>query len=155
MRKFKSILLVVLMAVFCVAQSANEYEAPGVTHIAGMLNCSCGCHLNMACVMPPSGVCGMCRDNKIRIAKMMASGMSEKQILDQYVAEQGKTVLVVSPGIGGFAGPYIALGLGLGAVLLVIRRYKGLKPAPAVVPADDAELARYHDQIEKDLEKLG
>ena len=39
-------------------------------------------------------------------------------------------------------------------VLFAIRYFKGVKTAPAVAPANDSELARYHDQIEKDLEDL-
>ncbi len=154
LRKFKASALIVLAAALCVAQSASEYESPAVVGIAGKLNCNCGCHLNMACIMPPSGVCPVCKDNKIKIANMLKAGMTEKQVLDQYVKEQGQQVLVVPPGIFGFTGPYIALGIGLLGVLLAIRYFKGVKTAPAVAPANDSELARYHDQIEKDLEKL-
>lgn len=152
--KFKGVALVVLATALCIGQSANEYDSHEVLGIAGKLNCNCGCHLNMACIMPPSGVCPVCRENKIRIANMLKQGMSEQQILDQYVKEQGQQVLVVPPGIFGFTGPYIALGLGLVAVLFVIRKLKQTKPAPVVAPANDAELARYRDQIEKDLAKL-
>lgn len=152
--KFKGVALVVLATALCIGQSANDYEDPSVIHVAGKLNCNCGCHLNMACIMPPSGVCPVCRENKIRIANMLKQGMSEQQILDQYVKEQGQQVLVVPPGIFGFTGPYIALGVGLVAVLFVIKKMKQTKAVPAVAPANDTELARYRDQIEKDLEKL-
>lgn len=156
LRKFKASALVVLAAALCVAQSASEYETPAVNGIAARLNCNCGCKLTMACVMPPTGVCPTCRTNKIRIAGMLASGMSDQQILDQYVKEQGKDVLVVPPGAFGFTGPYIALGLGLLAVLLIIRKLKSSAPAAATAttPAIDPNLARYHEQIEKDLERL-
>ena len=40
------------------------------------------------------------------------------------------------------------------AALFAIKKLKGAKATPAVALAEDAELARYHDQIEKDLEKL-
>jgi len=154
LKKFKASVLIVMAAALCVAQSASEYESPAVVGIAGKLNCNCGCHLNMACVMPPSGVCPVCKENKIKISNMLKGGMTEKQILDQYVKEQGAQVLVVPPGIFGFTGPYIALALGLLGVLAAIRYFKGVQTAPAVAPANDSELARYHDQIEKDLEKL-
>jgi hypothetical protein len=39
-------------------------------------------------------------------------------------------------------------------VLLAIRYYRRVRPAPAVPAGDDAALSRYHDQIEKDLSKL-
>ena len=55
LKQYKASALIVLAAALCVAQTANEYESPAVVGIAGKLNCNCGCHLNMACVMPPSG----------------------------------------------------------------------------------------------------
>lgn len=152
--KTKASLLVILATALCLAQTATEYESPEVNHIAGMLNCNCGCHLRMDCVMPPTGICPVCKAAKIRIANMKKEGKSESQILDQFVAEMGPEVLAVSPGPWGNATPYIALSLGLGVVLLAIRYYRRLRPAPAVAAGDDAALSRYHDQIEKDLSKL-
>jgi hypothetical protein len=133
--KLKTWTLVVFAAAFCVAQSASEYDSPEVLGIAGMLNCNCGCHLTMKCVMPPTGVCPECKKEKIRIAGMLKAGMSNQQILDTYVKERGPDVIVVG-------------------LIFVIRYLQNSKAAPPVAPANDAELARYHDQIEKDMEKL-
>jgi hypothetical protein len=154
LKKFKAAALVAMAAMLCVGQSASEYDAPEVMGIAAKLNCNCGCHLTMACVMPPTGVCPTCRQNKIRIAKMLAEGQSEKTIIDTYVKEQGEQVRVVPPGFLGFTIPYIGLGLGLLAVLFTIKWLKKSKPAPAAASGSDADLSRYHDQIERDLEKL-
>jgi len=154
MRKLKASILVAAATAFCLAQTATEYESPEVNHIAGKLNCSCGCHLRMDCVMPPTGICPVCKAAKIRIANMKKAGTSDSQILDQFVAENGASVLATSPGAFGTSAPYIALLMGLGLVFLVIRRYRHLKPAPKVAAGDDAAVARYHDQIEKDLAKL-
>ncbi|HEY2843144.1 MAG TPA: hypothetical protein VGJ09_05815 [Bryobacteraceae bacterium] len=154
MRKLKVSFLIAAATVFCLAQSATEYESPGVNHVAGMLNCSCGCHLRMDCVMPPTGICPVCRAAKIKIANMKTAGNADPQILDQFVAENGASVLAVSPGPWGNATPYLALGLGLGVVFLSIRYYRRVRPAPVVPAGDDAALSRYHDQIEKDLFKL-
>jgi hypothetical protein len=145
---------VALATALCLAQTATEYESAPVNHVAGMLNCSCGCHLRMDCVMPPTGICPVCKAAKIHIANLKAEGKSEGQILDQFVAENGAGVLAVSPGPFGNAAPYLALLLGLGAVLLAIRYYRRLRPAPEVPAGDDAALSRYHDQIETDLSKL-
>jgi hypothetical protein len=152
--KTKASLLVLLATALCLAQTANEYESPDVIHVAGKLNCNCGCHLRMDCVMPPTGICPVCKAAKIRIANMKKDGKSDSQILDQFVAENGAGVLAVSPGPWGNATPYIALSLGLGVVLLAIRYYRRVRPAPPVPAGDDAALSRYHDQIEKDLSKL-
>ena len=90
----------------------------------------------------------------MRIANMQKAGTSDSQILDQFVAESGVGILAVSTGKFGTSAPYIALLLGLGVVFIVIRRYRHLRPAPKFAAGDDATLARYHDQIEKDLSKL-
>ena len=154
MRTSKASLLVAVATALCLAQTATEYESPAVNHIAGKLNCSCGCHLRMDCVMPPTGICPVCKAGKIRIANMQKEGRSESQILDQFVAENGAGVLAVSPGLFGNSPPFISLVLGLGLVLLAIRHYRRVRPAPMVPAGDDASLSRYHDQIEKDLSKL-
>ena len=154
MRKSKAFLLVAIATALSLAQTATEYESPAVNRIAGKLNCRCGCKLRMDCVMPPTGICPVCKAGKIRIANMQKEGKTEAQILDQFVAENGAGVLAVAPGTFGNTAPYIALVLGLGLVFFVIRRYRHLRPAPAVPAGDDAALARYHDQIEKDLSKL-
>jgi len=153
-RTSKASLLIAIATALCLAQTATEYESPAVNHIAGMLNCNCGCHLRMDCVMPPTGICPVCKAAKIRIANMQKEGQSEGQILNQFVAENGASVLAVSPGKFGTSAPYIALLMGLGVVFIVIRRYRHLRPAPKFAAGDDAAVARYHDQIEKDLAKL-
>ena len=82
---------------------------------------------------------------------MMSQGMTESQILDTYVKEQGKDVLVVGPGIAATIGPWAGLAAGLFLVILVIRRMRRQNAAvPAGAAVDPAVLA----QIEKDLAKL-
>ena len=152
--KTRASLLVILATALCLAQTATEYESPAVNHVAGMLNCTCGCHLRMDCVMPPTGICPVCKAAKIRIASMQKEGQSQEQVLNQFVAENGASILAISPGPWGNATPYLALALGLGVVFLSIRYYRRLRPTPAVPAGDDAALSRYHDQIEKDLAKL-
>jgi cytochrome c-type biogenesis protein CcmH/NrfF len=137
------------MTVAALGQTATELEQPGVLRVAAKLKCSCGCQQNMACVMPPG--CPICKTNKAKILGMQKTGMSDQQILAQYVAENGKDVLVIPPGPAGFAGPYVALGLGLLLVLWTIRRFMRKAPATAAGPEVDPEtLAR----IEKDTANL-
>ena len=112
------------------------------------MNCSCGCKLNMACRMEP-WPCPTCRKAKIKIAAMQGQGKSDKEILDQFAAENGKDIIVVPPGIMGSALSYSALALGLALVIVVIRRYRRPVAAPAA-PVDPAVLAK----IEKDTANL-
>ena len=145
---------ILLMVAAALAQTASDLDSPAVNRVAAKLQCSCGCNQNMACVMPPG--CPMCKTNKTKIFGLQKTGMGDDQILAQYVAENGKDIIVIPPGMGGFAGPYIALGLGLIVVLWTIRRYirkpdMAAAGAGGVAPDVDAELLA---RIEKDTADL-
>ena len=149
MHKWKSSFLIAIMMVAAVAQTATEMDSPQINRIAAKLHCNCGCNQSMACVMPPG--CPVCKMNKAKIVNLQKSGLSDQQILDQYVAENGKDILIVPPGIAGVLGPYVALSLGLLLVLWTIRRY--MRPRKVALngpPIDAATLAR----IEKDTANL-
>jgi len=149
MQKWKISLLAAVLAANCLAQTAADLVAPQVTRVADKLKCSCGCNLTMACFMPPAGQCGTCRIGKEKIIAMQAQGKSDQQILDQFVQDNGKDVLAITPGVVGFVTPYAALALGLGIVAFVIRRFR--QPPTATSPqVDPATIER----IEKDLAKL-
>jgi cytochrome c-type biogenesis protein CcmH/NrfF len=154
MQKWKTSFLVALLAAVALAQSASEWDSDAVNHIAGKLHCSCSCKQDLGCKMAssdPSGVCPVCKMNRIKIYNMMNQGQTESQILDTYVKENGKGVLIVGPGVAGLVGPWVALAGGLFLVILVIRRMRRQNAAvPAGGPVDPAVLA----QIEKDLAKL-
>lgn len=138
------------MAVVALSQTATELDSPEVNRVAAKLNCDCGCNLNMACKMPPDGRCPVCQKNKARILTLQRAGSSDDEIVAVFLKEMGKSVLVVEPGAGGFAGPYIALGLGLIAVMWTIRRYMKQKPPLAEGPVDPDTLAK----IEKETANL-
>jgi cytochrome c-type biogenesis protein CcmH/NrfF len=152
MLKLRSSLLIAAVAAVCLAQTAGDLETPAVNRIAEKMNCSCGCMLNMACRMDPYP-CPVCRRAKVKIYEMQGTGKSDQQIFDAFVAENGKQVLAVGPGFMGVAGIWAAALIGLGMVLLAIRRYLRPQPATPAVAApeiDPETMAR----IEKDLNKL-
>ena len=149
MRQWKSSFLIAIMVVAAVGQTATEMDSPQINRIAAKLKCNCGCNQNMACVMPPG--CPVCKTNKAKMVNLQKSGMSDQQILDKFVAENGKDILVVPPGIAGALGPYVALSLGFLLVLWTIRRL--MRPrmtSPNGPPIDAATLAR----IEKETANL-
>src|SRR3984957_7606461 len=147
-----SLLLLGLLAGGCLAQSAEELESAAVNRVADRLNCPCGCKTNMACRMDPYP-CRTCWENKKKILKMEESGMSDQAILDQFSKEMGTSVVVVPPGTLGSLSFYTAAALGLILVVFVIRKLsrKGAVVAGAPEFPDDPLLARYHDQIEKEV----
>ena len=147
MSRFKVSFLIAVVAAVALAQSASDYDSHEINAIAAHIKCSCGCNQNMACNMQPG--CPVCKAAKIRMYNMRSNGKSEGDILDAFVAEQGKDVLVIPPGIMGVVGPYLALAAGLGLVLFTIRRFMH-KPALVLPEADPAVLA----QIDKDLAKF-
>ncbi len=143
-----------LLAGACAAQSAEQLESPAVNRIADRLNCQCGCKTNMACRMDPYP-CQMCWANKKKILKMEQAGMSDQAILASFASEMGPNVIIVPPGILGSLSFYTAAALGLILVVFVIRKLRRKEAAVAADgPPHDPLLDRYHDQIEKEVEKL-
>jgi cytochrome c-type biogenesis protein CcmH/NrfF len=145
-----------LFAGVCLAQSAEELESPAVNRIADRLNCPCGCKTNMACRMDPYP-CRTCWDNKKKILKMQQDGMSDQAILASFSQEMGPEVVIVPPGILGSISFYTVAALGLLLVAFMIRKYRRkeqLVAASEAAAPDDPLLTRYHDQIEKEVEKL-
>jgi cytochrome c-type biogenesis protein CcmH/NrfF len=153
MKLFRNSLLALgLLAASSFAQNAEQLESPAVNRVAEKLLCPCGCKTNMACRMDPYP-CKTCWDNKKKIFAMQAAGLSDQAILDQFSKDMGKDVVAVQPGMLGTVSFYAAGLAGLIVVFWMIRRYSR-KPAVAGAPADDPNLAHYHDQIEKEVEKL-
>jgi len=109
--------------------------------------------MNMACRMEPYP-CRTCWDNKKKIFKLQSVGFSDQQILDKFAQEQGKDIVAVPPGALGSLSMYTAAFVGLILVVWVMRRYSRKGAAVGAVPLDDPELNRYHDQIEKEVDKL-
>ena len=147
MKEWKVSFLIAVLTVIAFAQTTPPWDTREINAIAAKLNCNCGCKQHMDCQMQPG--CPECKRNKQKMMTMLQSGMNESQILDQFVKEQGKDVLVVPPGSMGVVGPYVALTIGLGLVILVMRRYLRQKPAP-VPEVDQATL----DKIEKETANL-
>ena len=155
MRRLRNSLLVLsLFTGACLAQSAEELESLAVNRIATRLNCPCGCKTNMACRMDPYP-CRTCWENKKKILKMEQAGMSDGQILAAFQQDLGPDVVAVPPGIIGSLLSYTAAALGFILVVFVIRKYRHKETAVASAPLPhDPLLDRYHDQIEKETEKL-
>lgn len=136
------------------AQSAAQLESNEVKRVASRLACQCGsCKSTVACEMP--GGCGYCKRMKTQIAQAQTSGKSDQAIIDQLVKENGPEIYLSEPGTWGWLAPYLAAVLGLGVIFWFVR--KNLKPtavAAGGAPLDDTHFDRYHERIEKDLEKL-
>ena len=82
--------------------------------------------------------------------------MSDDAILASFASEMGPNTVVVPPGILGSLSFYTAAALGLILVVFVIRKLSRKEAAVVAAggPPHDPLLDRYHDQIEKEVDKL-
>ena len=152
--RLRVVLLLALSMGLAFAQTAAQIESEEVKRVASRLACQCGsCQGTIACEMP--GGCGFCKRVKTKIAQMQNVGATDKQIIDAVVRENGPNMFLAEPGTWGWLMPSLAGLLGLLAIFWFVRRSLH---APAVTaggpPVDNEVLDRYHERIEKDLEKL-
>ena len=153
MRRFKSSLLILLVAVAALAQTASEKPSVDVRRVGARLQCQCGCKDSVAtCSMLE---CHFSKPAKERIAQMQSVGMSDEQIVQAFIRDYGMAVYLAPPNAFGWIVPYASVGFGLAVILLFLRK---LKPKPMTdlgpIEADDPELAKYQAQIEKDTANL-
>ena len=143
------------LAAVCLATALAFGQMPSknvnVGRVGSHLACTCGCKDTVAsCSMPG---CGGATPMREKIARMQKEGRSDKEILDAFITENGPGIYRGEPNAFGWLIPYAGLALGAVFILWFIR--KAYQPRPATVggaPVDvDPKLARYNQQIEKDL----
>jgi cytochrome c-type biogenesis protein CcmH/NrfF len=154
MQRWKSSLLVLVIAAAALAQTASEKPSVDVRRVGARIACQCGCKDSVAtCSMLE---CHFSKPAKERIAQMQGVGMSDEQIVQAFIRDYGAAIYLAPPNAFGWIVPYASVGVGLVVIWLFIRKYR--KPAPLAevgpVEIDDPALAKYKDQIEKDLANL-
>lgn len=144
-----------LLPVASAQNAAVEHPSAAVLRIGHRLACLCGCNDTVAtCQMLD---CSFSMPAKEKIAKMVAAGMSDQAIINSFVAQYGQRIYRAAPSPFGWIVPYASLLLGLGVIGWFLRRYRRPKPIAEFGPAievDDPQLAKYRDQIEKELSHL-
>jgi len=154
MRRFRSSLLAAVVAVAALAQTASEKPSVDVRRVGARLACQCGCKDSVAtCSMLE---CHFSKPAKEKIAQMQSVGMSDDQIIQSFVREYGAGIYLAPPNAFGWIVPYASVGVGLVIIWMFIKKYRKPKPLADLGPMeiDDPELAKYKDQIEKDLANL-
>jgi cytochrome c-type biogenesis protein CcmH/NrfF len=154
MRRLKNSLFVLVIAAAALAQTAAEKPNVDVRRVGARVACQCGCKDSVAtCSMLE---CHFSKPAKERIAQMQSVGMSDQQIVQAFIREYGAGVYLAPPNAFGWIVPYASLGLGMVVIWLFIRRYYKPKAMTELGPVeiDDPALAKYKDQIEKDMANL-
>jgi Cytochrome C biogenesis protein len=138
----------------CLGESSVDIFGPDVRRIGDRLACLC-----KTCVETvghcPMLQCHYSSPARQRIAQMSKVGMSDDQIVDVFVKENGAQALAVPPNEGFnslvWIMPWVAAGFGLAAIAWYVRRYSKPKPLEEL-PAGTLE--KFHtelDDIEKDM----
>ena len=152
MYRWRSSFILLVVAVAALAQTASERPGQDVLRVAHHLACQCGCSDTVAtCSMLE---CHFSKPAKERIAKMQTAGMSDQQIINQFIAEYGQGIYRGDPNAWGWIIPYASIGFGLLVIWWFIKRYKRRPMAELAPAAEDPALAKYNEQIEKDLAHL-
>jgi cytochrome c-type biogenesis protein CcmH/NrfF len=154
MRRFRNSLWVVVVAAAALAQTASEKPSVDVRRVGMRLACQCGCKDSVAsCSMLE---CGFSKPGKEKIARMQAVGMTDQQIIQSFVRENGAGIYLSPPSAFGWIVPYASVGLGLVFIWMFVKKYRRPKPLAELGPIeiDDPALEKYKDQIERDLANL-
>jgi cytochrome c-type biogenesis protein CcmH/NrfF len=154
MQRLRVSLLATVVALAAMSQTASEKPSDDVRRVGAHLQCQCGCKDSVAtCSMLE---CGFSKPAKEKIARMLAVGMSDDQIIQGFVRDNGPGIYLAPPSAFGWVVPYAAVGVGLLAIWLFLKRAFKPRPIPEIGPVevDDPALAKYKDQIERDLANL-
>lgn len=156
MQRLRTSILAVLLASISLGQSASQFHTEAVRRVGSRLACLCGgCKDTVAnCQMLE---CHYSKPARERIAQLLAAGMSDDEIINDFVQKNGKQALAVPPAEGfnllAWIMPFVAIAAGLGMIWVFIQRFrKPLEASNAL--ADSATLSHYQEQIERDLKKL-
>ena len=150
----KAALALVLLAGAAAAQMASSNQKVDVRRVGARLACQCGCPDTVAsCSMLG---CSFSHPAKEKIAQMQAVGMSDDQIVQSFIREYGQGIYLAPPNAFGWIIPCASVAVGLVIVWLFIKKYRKPKPLTdlGAIEIDDPDLAKYKDQIEKDLANL-
>lgn len=154
MHRLKSSLLVILIAAAALAQTASEKPSLDVRRVGARLACQCGCKDSVAtCSMLE---CHFSKPAKEKIAQMLAAGVSDGDIVQSFIRENGPGIYLAPPNALGWIIPYATVGAGMLVIWVFIRKYRKPKPLTEIgeIEIDDPALAKYKDQIERDLANL-
>ena len=154
-----SLLLAALLSLAAAAKVTTGDEHYAEFRAVGeKLKCQCGCSYTIAsCNMLN---CHYREKVKPEIMAQIEAGVPAEQIIRSIIEKYG-TELMTAPrtrgfGLFGWTMPFVALLLGLIAAPFFVKKWRArhAEAAAATSKAGDAALAKFRNQIEKDLEEL-
>ncbi len=150
----RSVQLASLSVLLLVFIGAGD-ESARFNDLGHRMMCVCGC--NQILLECNHVGCSYSTRMRNELAAALDRGDNDDLVLQSFVQKYG-TVVIAAPTTKGFNRvawimPYLALVLGIGGVVLIVRTWKGrplLLSAGAVQPVAGPELDRFRDQARKD-----
>ncbi len=154
---FFALLLAVSLAPAQTVEEAGSETYLKIREAGKQLKCQCSCAYTIAdCNML---YCHYREEVKPEIKNLVEAGIPVPAVVEQIVAKFG-SALRTSPetkgfGLFGWAMPFVAVLLGLIVAPIVAWRWKANHDTqPAQPPVRAADVERFRDQIEKDVEEM-
>jgi cytochrome c-type biogenesis protein CcmH/NrfF len=138
-----------------VAQDPTSYLTPDVLRVGDHLACRCGGCRNTVGNCPMLH-CGSADPLRRRIYQMKTTGMSDQDVINTIVREEGAVALATPP-TGTFGGiitwimPGVALVIGFFVYSAYVRRNR--KAPEPLSETDRAAIERYRNQIDRELDE--
>ena len=148
-------LLVLLLGILLPPPASAQVFSAEVMKVAENFVCQCsGCdHQLSECGMLH---CGSANPLRSEIDQKLQAGLTEAQIVDDFVAKYGKVVLAAPTGEGfdllAWTLPVVALLAGLMVLYRVVRVWTGRRPLPASPSGHAGAIPEaYRSRMEKEL----
>lgn len=150
------VVIVIIAAISLIAhvQVAGAQDAPVTTVTDDQVNAIANKLYCPVCENITLDTCGTaaCADWRYEIRLQLESGMTEEQIVEDFVRRFGDRVVgtPMDPLLRALSlgTPWLLVAVALGAVAFVFRRRR---TEPAAVPATPAPTTRYQDLMEQDI----
>jgi cytochrome c-type biogenesis protein CcmH/NrfF len=138
-----------------IAQDPTSYLTPDVLRVGDHLACRCGGCRNTVGNCPMLR-CGSADPLRHRIYQMKLTGMSDQEIINKIVSEEGAVALAAPPtetfgGLITWIMPGVALILGFWVYTVYVRRNR--KPPEPLSETDRAEIERFRNQMDRELDE--
>ena len=127
--------------------------------IEKQIHCTCGCNLDVYTCRTTDFTCTVSPAMHQRVLALAREGQSGRQILDQFVRENGIAILMAPPkrgfNLAGYFTPSLLIVAAGVALTLVLRRWvRAAAPAAGTTPVGTAdatpeELARLRRELER------
>ncbi len=146
--------LILLLGILLPSPASAQIFSPEVKKVSENFVCQCSCnHQLSGCGMLH---CGSANPLRSEIDQKLQAGMTEEQVVDDFVAKYGGVILSAPSGEGfdlvAWTLPVVALLAGMMVLYRVVRVWTRRQPLPASTPADpEAIPEEYRNRMEKEL----